>query len=88
MYDIIAFENLRFRSSKFYWCTSEWHTNTSSEQFHLEEEETMLARGNVLLPSEIAHWKCKYIIKNLKKKLKNLHYEDRFQKLFSCGPRA
>ena len=25
---------------------SEQHTYTSSEQFHLEEEETMLARGN------------------------------------------
>ena len=27
-------------------CTCEQHTYTSSEHLHLEEEETMLARGN------------------------------------------
>ena len=27
-------------------CTCEQHTYTSSEHFHLEEGETMLARGN------------------------------------------
>ena len=51
--------------------TSEQHTYTSSEQFHMEDGETMLARGTkifvapgehiwfLLLPSEIVHWKCK-----------------------------
>ena len=51
--------------------TSEQHTYTSSEQFHMEEGETMLARGTkifvapgehiwfLFLPSEIVHWKCK-----------------------------
>ena len=35
--------------------TSEQHTYTSSEYFHLEEKETMLARGNETFVAQGEH---------------------------------